>query len=160
MLASGILWAVAVKDCFILAGFILLLSTALANRATAPVTTGEATLVPLRDRHPEWRADPRTPLLYVTMSGLTRPYPYGNSYRITIMHVHVLVLMWIYNYTLIHGTTIQLSHNILLQSHVCHMAHPCCHSSGWERGEFIFIVNPAHSNHIHHVGRIIEGSNL
>ena len=39
------------------------LLTALASKATAPVTTGEATLVPLRERQPEWRADPRTPLL-------------------------------------------------------------------------------------------------
>ena len=80
MLAPAIRCAVAISDCFILAGFILYLGTALASNATAPVTTGEATLVPLRERQPEWRAEPRTPLLYVTISGLTRPYPPGSSY--------------------------------------------------------------------------------
>lgn len=49
MLAPGIRWAMAVRDYFMLAGLIFFLSTALARRATAPVTTGEATLVPLRD---------------------------------------------------------------------------------------------------------------
>lgn len=33
----------------------------LAKSVTAPATTGEATLVPDRDRHPSFIPDPRTP---------------------------------------------------------------------------------------------------
>ena len=35
--------------------------TDLANRVTAPATTGEATLVPDRERQPSFIPDPRTP---------------------------------------------------------------------------------------------------
>lgn len=35
--------------------------THLARRVTAPATTGEATLVPERERHPSFIPDPRTP---------------------------------------------------------------------------------------------------
>ena len=36
-------------------------ATDLANRVTAPATTGEATLVPDRERQPSFIPDPRTP---------------------------------------------------------------------------------------------------
>lgn len=35
--------------------------TNLARSVTAPATTGEATLVPERERHPSFIPDPRTP---------------------------------------------------------------------------------------------------
>ena len=73
------------RDCFMLAGLTLALETALASNTTAPVTTGDATLVPLRERQPECKAEPRTPLLYVTMSGLARPYPAGSSCHVIVM---------------------------------------------------------------------------
>lgn len=46
----------------------------LANRVTAPATTGEATLVPERVRQLPLMLDPLTAEPYVTMSGFTRPY--------------------------------------------------------------------------------------
>lgn len=73
----------------------------LNNKLTAPATTGEATLVPDSERHPPlikqivstkhlitkpikityFKLDPLTPDPYVTISGLIRPYPPGNSYK-------------------------------------------------------------------------------
>jgi hypothetical protein len=45
----------------------------LAKRAIAPVTTGDATLVPDNTLQPETRFEPRTNEPYVTKSGFIRP---------------------------------------------------------------------------------------
>ncbi len=42
-------------------GSLFVYDTDLARRVTAPATTGEATLVPDRERHPSFIPDPRTP---------------------------------------------------------------------------------------------------
>jgi hypothetical protein len=53
------------------------------SSAEAPATTGEATDVPLNVRHPPLGLDPRSNLENVLTSGLTRPYPSGNSHLYT-----------------------------------------------------------------------------
>ena len=53
--------------------------TADARRATPPATTGDATDVPLRARHPSPILEPMTSRPYATTSGLTRPVPRGSS---------------------------------------------------------------------------------
>lgn len=45
----------------------------LAKSATAPATTGEATLVPDKTLQPETKFEPRTDEPYVTRSGFIRP---------------------------------------------------------------------------------------
>ncbi len=45
----------------------------LTSNVTAPATTGDATLVPERERQPSFNPEPRTPEPYVTMSGFTLP---------------------------------------------------------------------------------------
>ena len=50
----------------------------LAKSATAPATTGDATLVPESTLQPETRFEPRTNEPYVTKSGFIRPYPDGS----------------------------------------------------------------------------------
>ena len=52
----------------------------LASNVTAPAITGEATLVPPSRRHPPLVLEPRKPALKETISGFTRPYPFGNSH--------------------------------------------------------------------------------
>ena len=48
-------------------------NTNLAKRATAPATTGDATLVPDKTLQPDTRFEPRTNEPYVTKSGFIRP---------------------------------------------------------------------------------------
>ena len=50
-----------------------------ARSVTAPATTGDATDVPERLRHPPAIFDPITSRPYATMSGFTLPYPCGSS---------------------------------------------------------------------------------
>ena len=38
------------------------------------------------------------------------------------------------------------------------VAYPCCHPTGGERGEAVLVVDPAHANHVHHVGWIIKST--
>jgi hypothetical protein len=47
--------------------------TNLARRATAPATTGDATLVPDKTLQPDTRFEPLTSEPYVTKSGFIRP---------------------------------------------------------------------------------------
>lgn len=63
MLTPGSLLAEAINACFILAGFMIsfLCKTPLANNVTAPATTGDATLVPDKERHPPLIFEPLTP---------------------------------------------------------------------------------------------------
>ena len=65
--------------CFMLAGFITIFlsysGTELAKRAIAPVTTGDATLVPDKALHPPLILDPCTLWPYANTSGLALPYP-------------------------------------------------------------------------------------
>jgi hypothetical protein len=68
-----------IHTCLILAGFtIIFLSysgTELAKSATAPVTTGDATLVPDKALHPPLILEPCTLCPYAKISGLALPYP-------------------------------------------------------------------------------------
>ena len=50
-----------------------------ARSVTAPATTGEATEVPERLRHPPRILLPMASLPYATTSGLILPYPFGSS---------------------------------------------------------------------------------
>lgn len=77
MLTPGSRRADAIKACLILAGLITSprCKTPLANRVTAPATTGDATLVPDKVRQPLFMFDPLTVEPYVTISGFTLPYP-------------------------------------------------------------------------------------
>ncbi len=55
--------ALCINTCLTLPGLIISVPrcfNALNNKATTPATTGEATDVPERVLHPEWRFDPRT----------------------------------------------------------------------------------------------------
>ena len=54
----------------------------LARRAMAPATTGHATEVPDRVRHPCESDRPRTRVPYVKISGFTLPYPSGSSHEV------------------------------------------------------------------------------
>ena len=72
----------------------LFLLITLTSKAT-PVTTGEATLVPLRERQPEWRTDPNTIGNYVWFN--TYPYqPKMNNkscdYNVTTVVNHVTTM--------------------------------------------------------------------
>lgn len=77
MFTPGSRRADAIKACLILAGLITSprCKTPLASRVIAPATTGDATLVPDNTLQPFFMFDPLTAEPYVTMSGLTLPYP-------------------------------------------------------------------------------------
>src|SRR3989338_2863008 len=69
--------AIFIRSCLICAGILLISSV------NTPVATGDATLVPLSTAHPLNLPVPRTRCPYVTISGLTRPYPFDNSLVVT-----------------------------------------------------------------------------
>lgn len=77
MFTPGSRRADAIRACLILAGLITSprCNTPLASKVTAPATTGDATLVPDNTLQPFFMFDPLTAEPYVTISGLTLPYP-------------------------------------------------------------------------------------